>query len=72
MQDLIDADPMFEVICDEDEAARATGGAFVVSFIETTDMKLHGVYSDDLNKELISLFNSLRTNFLVAIPHVHG
>uniref|UniRef100_A0A7S4KCG2 CobW C-terminal domain-containing protein n=1 Tax=Guillardia theta TaxID=55529 RepID=A0A7S4KCG2_GUITH len=67
LKDLIDADPMFEVIRDEDGAARATGGAIVVSFIETTDMKLHGVYSDDLNKELISLFNSLRTNFL-AVP----
>jgi len=43
-------------------------GSLVFGLVETSDMRLHGFYSSDLNLELGVIVNSLRLPFLL-VPH---
>eukprot|EP00960_Hanusia_phi_P034402 751042-Hanusia_phi.AAC.2 len=74
LKSLVEADAMFDVVSTGSDLqdGKAEARSIIISFIETIDMKLHGVYSDDLNKELVALFNSLRTGFLVIATSSYG
>ena len=59
-------DPNFEVVEDNSDDGGASPVLF--GFKETDDMRLHGVYARNLNKELVSAVNALRLP-LLALPY---
>ena len=70
MRAAISTDPNFELWSPEADAGRAAGEDVQPIFFglrETDEMRLHGVYARNLNRELVSAVNALRCPVL-ALP----